>query len=190
MPLFINQLPISRKGLTDFTFSRYLAPYLCGYQGNSLFIDADMLCRWDVCELEDEAGDEPVSVVKGEQRFEWPSLMFFRNEKCKKLTPEYIDNPENSPQSFDWADSVGDLDSRWNHCVGYDKPRAFARIVHYTRGIPHFPETKGCEYSGEWWNEYHDMTSNCSWLELMGTSVHAQGVLEELNKKATAWQNR
>ena len=32
-PLRLKWLPIRRRGLTDFTFSRYLCPYLCGYEG-------------------------------------------------------------------------------------------------------------------------------------------------------------
>jgi hypothetical protein len=32
---------------TDFSFSRFLTPWLCDYQGWSLFIDCDMLFRDD-----------------------------------------------------------------------------------------------------------------------------------------------
>ena len=41
-PLIINQLPIKRTGLTPFTFSRFLVPWLCDYQGTALFLDIDM----------------------------------------------------------------------------------------------------------------------------------------------------
>ena len=36
---------------TDFSFSRFLVPWLCNYEGWALFIDADMLCRGDLSEL-------------------------------------------------------------------------------------------------------------------------------------------
>ena len=156
-------------------------------------MDADMLCLWPIEELQEfvtQGERHPVWVVKSSQRFEWPSLMVFDNELCNNLTPEYIDDEANNPATFDWADSVGELDPRWNHCVGYDKPRSHAKVVHYTQGIPHFPETRDCEYSEEWWDEYSAMTSNRSWLELMGSSVHADAVLTKLNERALAWQSR
>lgn len=177
IPLILPQLPISRRGLTDFTFSRYLPPYLCGYKGVSVFMDADMLCLGNVHELNEYVGDDAVYVVKGEERFEWPSLMVFNNAKCEQLTPEWIDDESNMPQKFEWAESIGELPTEWNHCVGYNLPRQDAKLVHYTMGIPHFEETRDCEYSKEWWDEYHAMNRGCSWLALMGKSVHAKKIL-------------
>ena len=42
-PLILKQLPIERRGLTEFTFSRFLVPYLCGFKGMAVFLDADMV---------------------------------------------------------------------------------------------------------------------------------------------------
>lgn len=177
IPLILPQLPITRRGLTDFTFSRYLPPYLCGYKGVSVFMDADMLCLGNVHELATYVtGDHDLYVVKNEQKFEWPSLMVFDNEQCRTLTPEYIDDENNAPQTLDWALTIGDLPPEWNHCVGYDEPKE-AKLVHYTMGIPHFEETRDCEYSKEWWDEYNSMIRGCSWLTLMGKSVHAKKIL-------------
>ena len=36
---------------TDFSFTRFLVPYLSGYQGWSIFMDCDMLMTADVAEL-------------------------------------------------------------------------------------------------------------------------------------------
>jgi len=36
---------------TEFSFSRFLVPYLCGYEGKAIFMDGDMLCRSDIAEL-------------------------------------------------------------------------------------------------------------------------------------------
>ena len=36
---------------TEFSFSRFLAPYLCDYQGWALFMDNDCLVRGDIAEL-------------------------------------------------------------------------------------------------------------------------------------------
>lgn len=182
MPLILPQLPITRKGLTHFTYTRYLAPYLCGYRGKSVFMDSDMLVLGDIAELFSIEFDEPVAVVKGEHRFEWPSLMVFNNEQCEVLTPDYINDENNHPQSFDWASDVGELPSEWNHCVGYDEPRNDAKLVHFTMGIPKYPECRGSEYADAWRREYDSMTGSVSWFELMGNSVHAKKVLTSLDE--------
>lgn len=172
--LQLNQLPIKRRGLTEFTYSRFLVPYLCGYEGKAVFMDADMLALADVCGLIENQAPAPVSVVKNSQRFEWPSLMVFNCWDCKKLTPEYVET--GSPFSFDWADAVGALPPEWNHLVGYDAPRKDAKIVHYTMGIPFWPETSGFEYASEWMADAKESMSTVSWAALMGGSVHAQRV--------------
>lgn len=177
--LQIRHMPVKRRGLTSFTFSRFLVPYLCGYQGVAVFIDADMLCLGDFAELEKYA-EHPVSVVKNELRFEWPSLMVFNCGRCIKLTPELVEKGD--PFSFSWADSVGVLPSEFNHLVGYDKPRPDAKVVHYTQGIPCFPETKDCEYAKEWMDELKHMNSTVSWEKIMGNSVHKEPVLRRLGR--------
>lgn len=175
-PLILPQLGLKRKGLTEFTFSRYLVPHLCGYHGKGLFLDSDMLCLGDIGELFDLEFTEAVAVVKGE-RFEWPSLMLFNCGECTALTPDYIENDE--PQEFQWGD-IAELPGEWNHCVGYDAPRDDAKLVHYTMGTPHFKERRSCEYAAEWWSEYRSMTAQASWLEIHGMSVHRDKVLKEL----------
>ncbi len=182
--LHLNQLPIKRQGLTSFTFSRYIPPYLCGYIGKSLFMDADMLCLGDVYELADicDKQDAPVCVVKNPQfAFEWPSLMYFDNEKCRNLTPKFIE--EGQPQMLKWAEKIGEIPATWNHLVGYDRTRKDAKNVHFTQGIPYFPETRDGEYSKEWNDELYAATSTVPWAEIMGGSVHAGPVLERLKKR-------
>lgn len=143
-------------------------PWLCNYEGKALFLDADMLCLDDIMKIEQYA-TAPVSVVKNKHRFEWPSLMLFDCAKCKVLTPEFV---QNSDQLFKmtWAD-VGELPSEWNHLVGYDSPQD-AKIVHFTKGIPVWPQTMGCEYADEWHQERRLMMSTVSFDELMGPSRH------------------
>lgn len=181
-PLVLSTLPIKRRGLTEFTYSRYLVPWLCGFEGKALFLDADMLCLGDVAELFSLADPyAAVSVVKNPQRFEWPSLMLFNNIACSKLTPEYIDDVQNKPQTFEWANAVGELPSEWNHIVGYDQPNPNAKLVHFTAGIPCWPETKDCEFSKEWNQEAWRTNSSVTWQELMGQSVHVDRVKQGLS---------
>ena len=178
-PLILKNLPMTRKGLTDFTYSRYLVPWLCGYKGYGLFLDSDMIVLSNLNELVPYMED--IAVVKHPKlKFEWTSMILFNNEKCKILTPLYVESKQ--PQTLEWASQIGELSSEWNHCVGYDKPRTNAKIVHFTQGIPYWLETKNCEYSKEWFEEYNYMTHTVSWIELMGNSVHARPVWERLSK--------
>jgi len=171
-PLLIDQLPITRRGLTDFTYTRYLPPWLMGYKGTALFLDADMVVQGDISDLFALADTEyAVQVVKSKDRFEWPSLMLFNCEKCTALTPEFIE--QGNPQNLSWG-AVGELPKEWNHCVGYDEPNPDAQLIHYTMGIPAFPEVAHLEHTDTWRQELKAANSTVSWQELMGKSVHAE----------------
>ncbi len=175
-PLVINQLPLKRTGLTPFTYSRFLVPYLCNYEGWGLFLDIDMILNDDISKLFDLVDDRyNVLVSKNTKRFEWASVMLFNNEKCTKLTPEYIETGE-SLHCISWCteDKIGSIPPSWNHLVGYDSPKENQSLIHYTQGIPAFPETETCEYADLWRKSL--MEANyvaCPWVELMGHSVHS-----------------
>lgn len=175
--LKLETLPIKRRGLTPFTFSRFLVPYLCDYEGWALFLDADILLLDDISRLFDLADDNyAVMVSKNEHRFEWASVILFNcaHEANKKLTPEYIESADGLHQ-IRWCDEnlVGDLPREWNHLVGYDKPRKDAKLVHYTQGTPCLDKTSVCEYSELWHEINKEMNYSCKWDELMANSVHA-----------------
>lgn len=175
-PLVIEQLPLKRTGLTPFTFSRFLVPYLCDYDGWGLFLDADILLLDDIAKLFAMKDDKyAVMVSKNEEhRFEWASVMLFNCAKCKMLTPEYI---EEAPglHTITWVDQnlIGDLGPSWNHLVGYSEPSADVKLLHYTQGMPAYPLTQDSDYALEWAKEHQYMNSIHPWEELMGTSVHA-----------------
>ena len=178
IPLVLPTLPMTRYGLTPFTYSRFLVPYLCNYEGWALFLDLDMLVRDDITQVFELANpDFDVMVVKNKRRFEWASMMLFNNNKCRALTPEFIDDPSNSGlHAIRWTceTKIGELPAEWNHCVGYDAPRPDAKLAHFTQGIPCFPETIQCEYSQEWHAEHKLVNSSFPWIELMGGSVHTK----------------
>jgi lipopolysaccharide biosynthesis glycosyltransferase len=157
---------------TDFSFSRFLTPHLSGYRGWSLFMDCDMLMRDDVAKLW-EMRDEryAVMVVKHEhtpresvkflgepqtkyEKKNWSSVMLFNNERCRALTPDYVNTASGLElHQFKWLEDealIGELPKRWNHLVGYDAPHAGAALVHYTLGGPYFAEYAHCEYADEW----------------------------------------
>lgn len=180
-PLMLSQL----RGLfhrerhplqsTDFSFSRFLAPYLSDYTGWSIFMDCDMLVLDDIAKLW-ALRDERYAVMavkhhhvpKEERKFlnepqtkyekkNWSSVMLFNNVRCRALTPEYVNTASGLElHQFKWLgndDLIGALPSQWNHLVGYDAPRSNAALVHYTLGGPYFSEYAGCEYAKEWFAE-------------------------------------
>lgn len=193
-PIVVDQVPITRHGekltsadwpdrpkrpeefgLTPFSYSRFLVPYLSGYKGWSLFLDADMLAVADIAELFKLANDDyAVMVVKNKEHFEWASLMLFNNEKCRKLTPQYVDSADGlfKLRCFK-PEEIGGLPPEWNHCVGYDEERESPKLIHYTMGVPAWEETNECEHAPIWHLHASGMSACMPWEILMGQSVHA-----------------
>lgn len=173
-PLYLDQLPITRRGLTEFTYSRWLTPWLAGFVGKALFMDADMIIRGDVAELFELGGMNAVSVMQKQERFEWPSMMLFNCGACRILTPEYVQDEKNKLFTLDWAPYVGELPLAWNHCVGYADPlnAATAHLLHYTRGLPVWEETQGNQEDDYWFKELEHANSTCSYNDLMAKSIH------------------
>jgi len=185
-PLILKQLPITRRGITEFTYSRFLVPYLCGFKGTALFLDADMAVRGDISELfacADMSHD--VQVMKEQPKFEWTSAMLFNNNRCMNLTPEYVENAENSLLDLSWAKSVGSFPAAWNHCVAYQEPKE-AKLYHYTQGLPCWPETRGMPEDGAWMEEAQMLTKTVTWKELMGKTVHVEPVIKRLVRRLAA----
>jgi hypothetical protein len=173
--LQLDQLPIKRRGLTEFTYSRYIVPFLSGFDGYSLFLDSDTLVLGDVWRIFDNLDPSAsISIVnhEGQLAFERASVVLFNNKRCATLTPEFIEDTNNKMFDLVWASRIGTLLPEWNHLVGYNKPNPEAKIVHFTKGIPCWPETKGTEFVTEWSEEMFRMSHTCSFEELMGGSVH------------------
>jgi hypothetical protein len=177
-PLMLSKLPITRRGLTEFTYSRFLVPWLCGYEGSAVFMDADIVVTGDIGELFAQADERyAVQVNTAQKKFEWASVMLFNNAQCKNLTPEWIDG-DSKPLDLQWGE-VGPFSPEWNHCVGYAEPTA-AKLYHFTQGLPCWYETRGLPEDEHWLEAHRAMQATVSWKELMGGSVHAQPVLKRL----------
>lgn len=197
-PLTLPTLPITRAGLTPFTFSRFLVPYLMGYKGMALFMDADICVKDDIAKLFEECdhdqADRALWCVKahtGQFEFERPAVMMFNcgHRENAKLTPEYIESAKKL-HFFDWlgggdSELIGDMDPMWNFLEHYQEPpmpKSRVKAVHYTQGVPFWPETKKGPYSELWWQYQRVATSALPWATLMGTSVHAKPVMERLQE--------
>ncbi len=157
---------------TQFSFSRFLVPYLCGYRGWAVFMDCDMLCRADFAELWDLRDSRyAVQVVKHDHqppgtlkflnnvqtRYEkknWSSVMLMNCERCRPLTPDYVNSASGLElHQFKWLNGdhlIGELPARWNHLEGYDVYDERAAVVHFTEGGPYFSDYENCGYADEW----------------------------------------
>jgi len=178
-PLILSTLPITRRGLTPFTFSRFLVPWLCNYQGHALFLDADMFLVSDICEMTQYFNDDhAISVVRSIAQFEQSSVMLFNNAhpKNKTLTPEYIQNTEENMHGLCWLDEadIGEMDGKWNQLVGYQECQGVTGNLHFTMGVPAFPETSTSEF-GQIWTDCAKRAIGVTktWGEIMGPSVHS-----------------
>ena len=181
-PLMLSKLPMTRRGLTEFTFSRYLVPYLCGYQGVAVFMDADIVVTGDVSELFAQADSvSSVQVNQEQPKFEWSSVMMFNHANCKILTPEFIEDPQNKVHGLDWG-QVGTFSKEWNHCVNKVEPED-AKLYHYTEGIPAWEEVQGSPLDRHWHEARDAMLYTVPWRDLMGGSVHAEPVIRRYMRR-------
>jgi len=149
-------------------------PWLCAFEGTALFLDADMVVTGDIRELFDCADGTDVQVMKQQKLFEWASAMLFNCAECRILTPDFVDNKANGLLDMKWAKSVGELPEEWNRCVGYSSEKSPAKLYHFTKGIPCWPETQNHQEDAIWFQAYEEANHTVSWEELMGQSIHAQ----------------
>jgi len=177
-PVKLSQLagvfhrPHDKLQSTEFSFSRFLVPWLAGYEGWALFMDCDMLMRDDVAKvwaMRDERYAVQVvkhqHVPKEEVKFlghaqtkyekkNWSSVMLMNCARCRALTPEYVNTATGLElHQFKWLGDdalIGEIPSRWNHLVGYDAPDPGAALAHFTIGGPWFPEFAQGEFADEW----------------------------------------
>ena len=158
---------------TEFACSRFLVPFLNGYEGMALFMDCDMLVRTNldrIFRLCDPS--KAVTVVKHDHRpmaetkmddqvqtryarKNWSSVMVFNcaHPANKSLTVEMVNSlPGRDLHGFCWLkdEEIGELDQSWNYLVGHSSPEINPDIVHFTDGIPSMPGYEHCEYADEW----------------------------------------
>jgi hypothetical protein len=165
---------------TEFSLTRFLVPALSEVKGWSIYMDCDMLCRADVAELASQIDlqrDKAVIVCKHDYvpklgrkflnqvqtkypRKNWSSLMIFNNERCRALTPKYVNSASGLDlHRFAWIDdsAIGALPLEWNWLVGEYTYNPAAKIVHYTIGGPYFDDYRDCDYAEEWFAELESM---------------------------------
>lgn len=182
VPLHAMGMP---QGTNAFTVSRFLVPYLMGFHGRAIFMDAsDMLMRGDVAEL-DSLFDPSfaVQVVKHPDyetrhprkyvgtgmesdnrnypRKNWASVMLFNcgHPVWQDMTPERIGAyPIGELLSLDFCgEDVGELHPKWNRLVDEGQPSG--NVLHWTAGIPGFEAYRDAPFAAEWFAERERLES-------------------------------
>lgn len=183
-PLSSMGLP---KGSNGFTLSRFLVPYLMGFKGRAIFVDAcDMLMLSDVAEL-DTLFDRrfAVQVVKhpdyesehtrkyvgtemeceqsNYSRKNWASMAIFHcsHPAWQRFTPAFIAS-EKTLELLQFSmlkdEEIGTLPAEWNVLIDEGQERAGAKLLHWTAGIPTFKHYRNARASKDWFAEFESMT--------------------------------
>ncbi len=160
---------------TEFTYTRFLVPYLQEYRGWALFCDCDFLWLSDVDALWKQADDRyAVMVVKHDYRppatikmdncrqtvyprKNWSSMILWNcaHASNRALTPDLINTQSGQYlHRFQWLQDheIGSIDKTWTWLVGwYQEPEdGDPRALHYTEGGPWFKRYRRCEYHKIW----------------------------------------
>jgi lipopolysaccharide biosynthesis glycosyltransferase len=173
-----------RDGSNAFIYSRFLVPYLQGYQGWAAFADGDMVCLDDIADLMALCDDRfAVMVVKHDYktkhcrkyigtemeadnasypRKNWSSVVLFNcaHPANRILTPEFVaQSPGSLLHRFGWLkdDQIGELPQEWNALVG-EQDISCANLLHYTLGVPGIQYYQHSPGSEHWHRALRDAT--------------------------------
>lgn len=167
---------IDHMGTTEFTFTRFLVPYLTNYAGWALFCDCDFVWDASIEEVFKQADPKyAVMVVKHDHkptntvkmdgktqtqypRKNWSSMILYNcaHPSNAQLNPTVVNSQTGAfLHRFEWLkdDEIGSLDTRFNFLVGYNNAAQTGKPVayHWTEGGPWFPEYMNCEYKEVWY---------------------------------------
>ena len=178
---------IDKLASTEFTFTRFLVPYLNNYNGIAVFCDSDMVFLDDAAQLFQNgfnAGDKAVWVVKHDYnppegtkmdgqaqlpypRKNWSSFIVWNcsHPKNKGLDLETVNTASGAYlHRFEWLDDedIGELQPEWNWLIGHYKEGVDGtpKVLHYTEGGPWFNEYRNCEYDHVWKREVINLYSS------------------------------
>lgn len=166
----------------EFSFTRFLVPYLSDYGGWSVFFDCDQMVTCDIAELLELADPEKaIQVVKHDYepvtnekylgnrqysypRKNWSSVVLWNcyHHANEVVTPEFVNNSEASVlHQFKWLEDehIGELPVTWNWLVGeyhFGYKGIQERDIknwHWTVGGPYFEEYAHVDGSDAWFDE-------------------------------------
>ncbi len=174
------------KQSTDFSFTRFLVPYLMNYEGWAIFMDCDMLCNGDISEIWEQRDSKyALHCVKHQhnptenKKFQgevqtnypkknWSSFMMLNCTKCRNLTLDYVNQASGLDlHRFNWLSGdheIKEISGSWNFLVGvqpFAKDDCFTekpKLLHWTLGGPWFcnQRTLGDGFAADWFVARHD----------------------------------
>jgi lipopolysaccharide biosynthesis glycosyltransferase len=175
--LKLGELRLARKhdplASTEFTYTRFLVPHLCNFQGKALFLDNDMLCFADVKELDDldmtpyalrvvQHEYSPTNTVKmygavqtSYPRKNWSSMMLMDCAKLKLWSKDVVEMQTGAylHRFQDIPDAqIGELPKTWNTLDWMDDT---TKLIHYTNGGPWFEQYLNHPHAAIWF-KYRD----------------------------------
>jgi hypothetical protein len=161
-----------KLGSTEFTFTRFLIPFLSKHKGWSIFCDCDFLWIDDIAKLYALKNNKyAVMCVKHDYlpnnkmkmhgtaqnlypRKNWSSMVLWNNEheSNKKLTINDVNTKDGKYlHRFGWLVDyeIGDIDYSWNWLVGWYKQTddLKPKAIHFTEGGPWHKGYENCEFS-------------------------------------------
>jgi hypothetical protein len=161
-------------GSTEFTYTRFLVPYISNFKGYSLFCDSDFLWCCDIQELFNKYihPKKALACVKHDYKDchgkikmdgqvqeyypkkNWSSLMIFNNEhpSTMKLSLDTVNNQ--TPKwlhRFEWTtdEDIIEIPKAYNYLVGYYNTNIY-NALHFTDGGPWHPGYENVSYGGLW----------------------------------------
>ena len=165
-------------GSTEFTYTRFLIPYLMNYTGWAIFMDSDIVTTTDINELwqcSKQHSDKAIICVhhdyktKAGSKFfgsanrdfyrkNWSSVMLINcaHPKNRVLTPKMINSSTGAElHQFTWLDDndIGSLPIEWNWLVDEFGANDKAKIIHYSLGTPFLEEYKNTPMADVWFKE-------------------------------------
>jgi lipopolysaccharide biosynthesis glycosyltransferase len=181
LPQLKNYVESHTDGSNQFIYSRFLVPWMCGFNGWAIFLDGDMVVKGDIADLYAERDPyKAVQVVKHDYKTKhpvkylgnrnddypcknWSSVMLINcnHFAWRQLTPEFVGKATGEflhRFQFIQDDRIGELPKRWNWLVEEYEHNDDAKLLHYTIGIPSFSEYVKCDHSEDWWSAYRNMT--------------------------------
>ena len=98
-------------------------------------------------------------------RKNWSSVILWNCASFpnRKLTPEYVQKATGAElHRFGWIgdDRIGEIPLEWNWLVSEYEPNHDAKLLHYTLGIPDFPEYADCDHADDW-RKAKALMTNC-----------------------------
>ena len=179
LPLFRSfYSPGNRDGSNAFTYTRFLIPFLQGYTGSAIFVDAsDMLLKADIAELWALRDFyKPVQVVKHDYQTKWPRkyigtamesdnpdyprknwssamLINCMHSRWRNINPESVQKMSGKQlHSFSWLDDsdIGELPDTWNWLADEAGPNKDAKLLHFTAGVPLIPAHSNVPHAADY----------------------------------------